>query len=1058
VGTKADTMSSDNNFEWAEDRIKQALLEGRTELILSDMGLSALPASLEKLTNLQFLDLSENKFTELPSLILNLPQLHTLAFDFNPITTLPDWLGKLTQLTGLYLKFTQISVLPESLGQLSELGTLDLSCLSFKHDQVPLALPKSLGNLTKLETLYLSMNNLIELPETLVNCINLKRLTISDNCLTRLPYWIGTLENLVEINANNNNIDYLPDSIGSLTKLKTLVLGGSDTGSYYFYDEHGGKNNLKSLPSTIGYLPNLTELALDNNPLNPELAAAYKQDLDAVKAYLRAISGAQITLKEAKLILVGEGEVGKSCLLSALRGDEWEEDRPTTHGIEIKTVQISDPDSQEEITLNGWDFGGQRIYRPTHQLFFSEPAVYLVVWKPREGPQQGFVKEWIQLVKRREPDAKILVVATHGGPQQRQPDINRQELWDLFGKDTVLDFFFVESKPNQNGERRGIAELKRAIARVALSLPEVGRSVPRSFQEAWLALRDTGDAYLPLGHVLAICREHKMDEELARLFVIISHRLGYLIHYEHDPILRDIVVLKPDWLTTAISFVLDDEATRAAHGLVRLSHLSQLWDDPTRAADSRYPADLHRVFLRLMERFDLSYRVASLSPNADLDPQSLIAQLVPDNRPENDLAREWTSSPNVGDIQQVQICCIVDAHNGQSANAEGLFYQLIVRLHKYSLGRVNYNDSIHWQRGLVLDDDYNGRALLEHVGNDVRITVRAPYPERFLAMITSEVKYLVESFWEGLRCDVMVPCVAPCGRNEPGMGLFEVDKLIDSKRKNRSEYPCPVCNEWQNIDHLLRNAPATQSDITALIFTEISEVKAELANVRGQITYLGEKTMGRFDRLDDRTRRTLSRVDKTYSDFIQLLTDEGKDGPRLFSFVPVNRTAFNPKQWISAKFRLTLWCEHSHLPLPALNGKNSKKGVYEIELTHEWFKKAGPFLKLLTGTLSLVLPVASSTIKLALDETAYKTIEEQLDFCESVIDATIGETKKIGEFIGTADTITPERGIGIRAEGATLRQLHALLKAKDPSFGGLVRVINKRQEIFWVHPQFEKEY
>ena len=36
---------------------------------------------------------------------------------------------------------------------------------------------------------------------------------------------------------------------------------------------------------------------------------------------------------------------------------------------------------------------------------------------------------------------------------------------------------------------------------------------------------------------------------------------------------------------------------------------------------------------------------------------------------------------------------------------------------------------------------------------------RAPYPERFLAMLTEEVKYLVESFWEGLRCDVMVPCI-----------------------------------------------------------------------------------------------------------------------------------------------------------------------------------------------------------------------------------------------------------------------------------------------------------
>ncbi len=155
---------------------------------------------------------------------------------------------------------------------------------------------------------------------------------------------------------------------------------------------------------------------------------------------------------------------------------------PPHMASKLNPSKSSIPIIKKEITLNGWDFGGQRVYRPTHQLFFSAPAVYLVVWKPREGPQQGFVKEWIKLVKHREPSAKILVVATHGGPQQRQPDIDRQELWDLFGKETVIDFFFVESKPDENGNRKGIEELKQAIARVAVSclrwdvpFPKAGR-------------------------------------------------------------------------------------------------------------------------------------------------------------------------------------------------------------------------------------------------------------------------------------------------------------------------------------------------------------------------------------------------------------------------------------------------------------------------------------------------------------------------------------------------------------------------------------------------------
>ncbi len=302
----------------------------------------------------------------------------------------------------------------------------------------------------------------------------------------------------------------------------------------------------------------------------------------------------------------------------------------------------------------------------------------------------------------------------------------------------MVDFFFVDSKPDEQGHRKGIAELKEAIAHVAAELSEVGRSVPKSFADVRAALsgglsgataepktavegQATGAPYLPLDQVLAICRAHHMDDEIARLFITISHRLGHLTHYENDPALRDIVILRPDWLASAMSYVLDDEATRKAHGLVDFSRLNHLWDDPTRPADTRYPATLHRIFLRLMECFDLSYRVAGLSKDEDSNPVSLIAQLVPDTTPkEEDFTKAWSPELATGDIQQTQICRIVDAGNGQSANAEGLFYQLIVRLHKYSLGRINYNDSVHWQRGLILDANYNGRALLRHIGNDVQ--------------------------------------------------------------------------------------------------------------------------------------------------------------------------------------------------------------------------------------------------------------------------------------------------------------------------------------------------
>ncbi|HEX8177698.1 MAG TPA: COR domain-containing protein [Pyrinomonadaceae bacterium] len=817
-------------------------------------------------------------------------------------------------------------------------------------------------------------------------------------------------------------------------------------------------------------------LLLNRNPLNPELAAAYKEGLDAVMRYLRAKAGAQVVLNEAKLILIGEGEVGKSCLLDALRGDPWEE-RPSTHGIEIKPVKVVDPESGKEITLNAWDFGGQRVYRPTHQLFFSAPAVYLVVWKPREGPQQGFVKEWIKLVKHREPEAKILVVATHGGPKERQPDIDRQEIWDLFGREMVSDFFLVESKPDEDtGERKGIDELKQEIARVAVSLPEVGRTVPKSWDDARKALKETAAAYMPLEEVLELCQSFKMDEEMAKDFVRVSHRLGHLIHYEHDPALRDIVILKPDWLATAISLVLDDKQTRHAHGLVEFSRLRQLWNDPSRPEEYRYEDGLHPLFLRLMERFDLSYKVAIPSEPEDaigfwqragsilstgrnvteelskLHYTSLIAQLVPDIRP--DTIPGWSDYVAAGDEEQSQICRIVEANSGQTAPAEGLFFRLIVRLHKYSLGRLNYAESTHWQRGLVLEDDYGARALLEHVGNDVRITVRSPYPERFLSALTYEVKWLVETFWAGLRCDVMVPCL----NTEPCKGLFEVRRLIENKKRSRPEQPCPVCNEWQSIELLLHNAPAARPNPLSELLANSEEVMRVLGEMRLQSVGQHAESMGRFDRLDAGMKEVVSKVEASYSNLMRSLVDEAKEGPRLFSFEPVEPGFFDRPKWISEKFRLTLWCEHSRLPLPALNGDEDARGVYELTLPRDWIVKAAPFLKLLASTLSLVVPVAASATKLMLDEASYKGIEKQLDLGQKSLDSVLKGGAEIGGWLERDDAPDLEQVDAIRARGAVLRQLHAWLKEKDPGFGGLVRVQNKRQEFLWVHPQFEKEY
>jgi hypothetical protein len=177
----------------------------------------------------------------------------------------------------------------------------------------------------------------------------------------------------------------------------------------------------------------------------------------------------------------------------------------------------------------------------------------------------------------------------------------------------------------------------------------------------------------------------------------------------------------------------------------------------------------------------------------------------------------------------------------------------------------------------------------------------------------------------------------------------------------------------------------------------------------------------------------------------------------LFCLEPVGRSAFNPDGWVKKKFRVTLWCEHTRLPLPLLN-KHDKEGVYEFDVTREWFAAAAPFLKVLAGTLSLVLPVAASATKLALDEATYKGLEKQLDLGKACADAMLKASDKTVDWLAEKEGADAQRTGLIRAHGGVLREFQAWLKQADPGFGDLRKVLNKQKEFLWVHRDFEKEY
>jgi len=97
-----------------------------------------------------------------------------------------------------------------------------------------------------------------------------------------------------------------------------------------------------------------------------------------------------------------------------------------------------------------------------------------------------------------------------------------------------------------------------------------------------------------------------------------------------------------------------------------------------------------------------------------------------------------------------------------------------------------------------------------------------------------------------------------------------------------------VCNVWQSIEELLHNAPAAQPNPLEELLADATEILMRLKQIRLQLSQQKSLIIGGFDRVDANDRELVSKVERTYTGLMHTLLDEAKEGPRLFSFAPVD--------------------------------------------------------------------------------------------------------------------------------------------------------------------------
>jgi hypothetical protein len=398
-----------------------------------------------------------------------------------------------------------------------------------------------------------------------------------------------------------------------------------------------------------------------------------------------------------------------------------------------------------------------------------------------------------------------------------------------------------------------------------------------------------------------------------------------------------------------------------------------------------------------------------------------------------------------------------------------LVHRLIVLFHRHSLGRLDIGAAVHWGGGMVLQDRYGARALLTFDPEGLTIRTRGLNPQAFLDHLMHDVRETVEP-WKGLTTRALIPCKAPCGLNSPGRGLFDLDKLYVRLARNRQDFPCPAPNCESDVEivtllHGFHARGRTLDDQLANVIKQLlsgvidQRLERHVEQLLAAQQASTRRVLTRIDNLDDDTKSAFSRADERLAILLRGLDDDAADGPRLFSLEPLDRSLRHPGV-TTQRMRLTLWCEHSRLPVHVLEPDRPNAGVYTVEVPREWWVKAAPLIKATSAVLKTLLPVSLAAIELDLSDNQWKAVKKELILDKETIGAVAdtGQKLKLRQENVLADDIDAEPGTAIRAEGGIMRMLHNTLREQDITFADLRRVRHPQGQFLWVHEQFVTEY
>ncbi|GAA6166627.1 COR domain-containing protein [Sessilibacter corallicola] len=599
------------------------------------------------------LDLSDlSELEEIPESIAELKELHTLNFSWTRVGDLSP-LNSLSNLQILDFNSTPVINL-SPLAELSNLQQINLG-VGLVSNLSPLC---GLGSLQVLRCYYTKVSDLSPL-----SCLsNLKKLECDNTGVNDLGP-LCDLNNLEELICGNTQVDDL-SALSNLSNLRKLECNGTQVNDLSPLINIDLLDSLvafscpvRTIPLELIFSKSLKELYLDDciiNDLPNEILSGNELDncLPRLRAHFTDLAESKNRQQEAKLMIIGNGRVGKTQICRQLSDLEFEKNSDSTHGITISSTSVP---NNESARFHLWDFGGQDIYHGTHALFMRSRSVFLLAWMPEmEGSETHTyggmtfrnypLLYWLNYIKQfGGTDCSVIIVQT----QCDEPDQVQTLPSDVY---TMLgEFKYWKALDYSVLNNRGRAALDEALAEAyqQIDQPFIGEGRQRVIDQLQTWTDD--DSKSPVEQrqhrtiqyrdFVALC-ENTGDISSPELFLEFLHNCGNVFYQQG--LFNNQIILDQAWALEAIYAIFNRDncykiLKEKMHGKFDRDLLAMLlWNG------MGFSEQEQSLFIDLMESCNICFRLDKRWQKESLKKK--IEYFAPDLLPEEppqDLTEKW---------------------------------------------------------------------------------------------------------------------------------------------------------------------------------------------------------------------------------------------------------------------------------------------------------------------------------------------------------------------------------------------------------------------------------